>query len=127
MVLAPTSTLRVTPAPPLPVELFGLELPQPWLPKARTIAAASTVRLRLAVIGILLVAIAHRGGRIAATYQRASTLAIVCQKLPDVVGGGMAEPAPHRNRPVTINDIAALTGVAASTVSRALSNPGRGS
>jgi LacI family transcriptional regulator len=37
----------------------------------------------------------------------------------------MAEPAPHRDRPVTINDIAALTGVAASTVSRALSNPGR--
>ena len=28
-------------------------------------------------------------------------------------------------RPVTINDIAALTGVAASTVSRALNNPGR--
>jgi DNA-binding LacI/PurR family transcriptional regulator len=32
---------------------------------------------------------------------------------------------PRRTRPVTINDIAALTGVAASTVSRALSKPGR--
>lgn len=32
---------------------------------------------------------------------------------------------PKRARPVTINDIAALTGVAASTVSRALSKPGR--
>jgi LacI family transcriptional regulator len=32
---------------------------------------------------------------------------------------------PRRNRPVTITDIAARTGVAPSTVSRALSNPGR--
>jgi len=32
---------------------------------------------------------------------------------------------PSRARPVTISDIAALTGVAPSTVSRALSNPGR--
>jgi LacI family transcriptional regulator len=32
---------------------------------------------------------------------------------------------PPRVRPVTVNDIAALTGVAASTVSRALNNPGR--
>jgi LacI family transcriptional regulator len=39
----------------------------------------------------------------------------------------MAEPPPHPGRPVTINDIAALTGVAASTVSRALRNPPRGS
>lgn len=33
---------------------------------------------------------------------------------------------PEPPRPVTINDIAALTGVAASTVSRALATPGRG-
>jgi LacI family transcriptional regulator len=39
----------------------------------------------------------------------------------------MAQPPPHPDRPVTINDIAALTGVAASTVSRALSSPPRGS
>ncbi|MFC6020752.1 LacI family DNA-binding transcriptional regulator [Plantactinospora solaniradicis] len=32
---------------------------------------------------------------------------------------------PKRARPVTINDIAAVTGVAASTVSRALTRPGR--
>ncbi len=32
---------------------------------------------------------------------------------------------PKRSRPVTINDIAAMTGVAPSTVSRALSKPGR--
>ncbi|HEX4703738.1 MAG TPA: LacI family DNA-binding transcriptional regulator [Pseudonocardiaceae bacterium] len=38
----------------------------------------------------------------------------------------MAKPPAHPGRPVTINDIAALTGVAASTVSRALANPGRG-
>jgi LacI family transcriptional regulator len=37
----------------------------------------------------------------------------------------MAPPRP--GRPVTINDIAALTGVAASTVSRALRSPPRGS
>ena len=35
-------------------------------------------------------------------------------------------PAPRPDRPVTINDIAALTGVAASTVSRALRNPAEG-
>ncbi|GAA4455285.1 LacI family DNA-binding transcriptional regulator [Phytohabitans houttuyneae] len=34
-------------------------------------------------------------------------------------------PVQERGRPVTINDIAAATGVAASTVSRALSKPGR--
>ena len=39
-------------------------------------------------------------------------------------GTGTAGERPRR-RPVTINDIAALTGVAPSTVSRALSRPGR--
>ena len=39
--------------------------------------------------------------------------------------GGPALPSTPRNRPVTINDVAAATGVAASTVSRALSRPGR--
>lgn len=39
--------------------------------------------------------------------------------------GKPALPPKPRNRPVTINDVAAATGVAASTVSRALSRPGR--
>jgi LacI family transcriptional regulator len=50
-------------------------------------------------------------------------------RLPSFAGTCFPEPVdspePTRARPVTITDIAALTGVAASTVSRALNNPGR--
>jgi DNA-binding LacI/PurR family transcriptional regulator len=61
-----------------------------------------------------------------------ATLARACldgNRLPSFAGTCFPEavdsPEPTRARPVTITDIAALTGVATSTVSRALNNPGR--
>src|SRR5690348_16862469 len=59
-----------------------------------------------------------------ATYQRWQDMAIVCHFLPRC---GLLAPMDSVSRPrrVTINDIASATGYAPSTVSRALSRPGR--